>query len=87
MKKLLLVGTVIVLESQIALASGAFGHLMPQKEEAPVVNHNERFCSIFTQKAKDYEANMRDDHFAKKTLESYKKRAKLFCDKSKKEQL
>jgi len=40
---------------------------------------NERLCKIFTDKAKRYERNMRDDVLAKASLASYKHRAEMFC--------
>ena len=43
----------------------------------------ERLCKLFTQKAKAYKLHMRDDTYAKATLASYEKRAKVFCSKSK----
>ena len=50
-----------------------------QKENS----ENERLCKLFTLKAEKYQKSMRDDELAKKTLLSYKKRAKTFCDKAK----
>jgi len=44
-------------------------------------NENAKLCSLFTQKADTYKLTMRDDHYAKATLESYKKRADHYCSK------
>ncbi len=43
----------------------------------------ERLCKVFTKKVEDYKKNMRHDKYAEVTLDSYKKRAKLFCAKAK----
>ena len=40
---------------------------------------NTRLCNVFTKKVKKYELSMRDDAFAKATLDSYKKRQASFC--------
>ena len=52
-------------------------------EKAALKHDQERahFCKAFTQKAIDYKKNMRDDELARITLESYKKRANIFCSK------
>jgi hypothetical protein len=42
---------------------------------------NERLCKLFTLKAKTYKKNMREDAYAIQTLESYQKRANMFCKK------
>ncbi|MDH4944775.1 hypothetical protein [Sulfurimonas sp. C5] len=38
-------------------------------------------CKVFQNKIKTYEKKMRDDSYARTTLESYKKRAKIYCTK------
>lgn len=38
-------------------------------------------CKVFQDKIKAYKKKMRDDSYAKTTLESYKKRAKIYCTK------
>jgi len=43
--------------------------------------YDARLCKIFQKKVLHYQKNMRDDAYAKTTLASYKKRAKLFCTK------
>ncbi|WP_457746389.1 hypothetical protein [Sulfurimonas sp.] len=43
--------------------------------------YDARLCKVFQTKILNYEKNMRDDAYAKTTLESYKKRAKIFCTK------
>ncbi len=40
---------------------------------------NDRLCKVFKQKIVDYKKTMRHDKYAKATLESYKKRAAMFC--------
>jgi len=44
---------------------------------------NERLCKLFTEKAKAYKKNMRQDELAVKTLRSYEKRASRYCIKAK----
>jgi len=46
-----------------------------------VFNEGPRLCKIFNKKAFEYEKDMRDDKLAKITLDSYKKRANIFCSK------
>jgi len=43
------------------------------------IKNEERLCKIFQNKALSYKKTMRDDEYAKKTLESYENRADLFC--------
>ncbi|MFK5938515.1 MAG: hypothetical protein QM497_08980 [Sulfurimonas sp.] len=43
--------------------------------------NEERLCKVFTNKALSYEKTMRDDAYAKKTLESYESRAASYCSK------
>lgn len=42
---------------------------------------NERLCQLFTEKAETYKATMRKDALAVKTLQSYEKRAALYCSR------
>ena len=51
-----------------------------QKEESKRADY-ERLCKIFKQKVIDYKKTMRDDAYARATLESYQKRAEIFCKK------
>jgi len=51
-----------------------------QKEESKKADY-ERLCKIFKQKVIDYKKTMRDDAYARATLESYQKRAEIFCKK------
>jgi len=45
-----------------------------QKEEAA------RLCKIYTKKASDYKAEMRDDQFAKATLKNYVRLETKYCN-------
>jgi hypothetical protein len=45
------------------------------------IKKDKRLCKIFQNKIIDYKKNMRDDAYAHSTLESYKKRAKIYCGK------
>ena len=51
------------------------------KRLCTVFNEGPRLCKIFNKKALEYEKDMRDDRLAKITLDSYKKRADIFCSK------
>ncbi|MFT7879491.1 MAG: hypothetical protein ABXS91_03765 [Sulfurimonas sp.] len=44
---------------------------------------NERLCKLFTEKAETYRETMRSDDLAFSTLESYQKRAEIYCSKVK----
>lgn len=50
-------------------------------QETKVSKYDPEFCKVFQDKIKTYKETMRDDAYAKKTLESYKKRAKIYCTK------
>ena len=41
--------------------------------------NEERLCKVFKNKALSYKKTMRDDAYAKKTLESYETRAASYC--------
>jgi len=43
--------------------------------------YSESMCKIFKKKIVDYEKKMRNDEYAKVTLQSYKHRAKIYCTK------
>lgn len=45
---------------------------------------SERLCKLFTEKAETYKKTMRSDDLAFKTLQSYEKRAALYCKTEKK---
>ena len=64
-----------------ALVSGFFNESQNDEDKTKAIE-NQRLCKIFTHKAEVYEKTMRDDVFAKITLESYKHRASLFCKKA-----
>lgn len=38
-----------------------------------------RLCKVFKEKAISYKKTMRNDVYAKKTLENYENKSKLFC--------
>lgn len=42
---------------------------------------NQRLCKLFTDKVEKYKEDMRSDELAAATLESYKKRAEIYCSK------
>ena len=43
---------------------------------------NDRLCKLFTQKVINYKKTMRDDDYARVTLQSYEQRADMFCKKA-----
>lgn len=59
--------------------------LYADSSELKQMQEKERLCKIFTQKATTYAKNMRNDELAHITLESYKNRANIFCNKKPKE--
>lgn len=54
-----------------------------QKTDKMKQQENERLCKLFTDKAETYRETMRSDDLAFATLESYKKRAEVYCSKVK----
>ena len=50
-------------------------------DSAKESKYDPALCKVFQDKIKTYEKQMRDDEYAKTTLESYKKRAKIYCTK------
>ena len=77
MKKIIL----IVLISTFAF-SGFFNESNGDTDKASK-EENARLCQVFTMKAERYKKNMRDDEYAKKTLENYLAKARKFCSASK----
>ncbi len=71
----------IVLLTAIATALFAASDL--HKADAMKKYKNERLCKVFQQKIIDYKKHMRSDEYAKATLESYEKRAAIFCGTTK----
>lgn len=52
-----------------------------EKAEQKYQEERTHLCQVYSRKAIDYEKTMREDELAQITLESYKKRAKIFCSK------
>lgn len=77
MKYTLLSG-LILLSTLLAADTSIFQHKTQQKPKGP---DDEALCKLFSDKAIAYEKNMRDDDYAKVTLQSYKHRAALYCHK------
>ena len=50
-----------------------------QQETKPQGPSDSSLCKLFTDKAIAYEKSMRNDDYAKVTLQSYKDRAALYC--------
>ena len=61
-----------------SLFAGFFESDTKQAEEMKK-QENERLCKLFTDKVEKYRENMRNDDLAAATLESYKKRAEIYC--------
>jgi len=72
-----------ILWSILLLATIVNADFFNSEIKAQKAHEKERahYCEVFTQKVIDYQKNMRDDELAKITLESYKKRKKIFCSK------
>ncbi len=73
MKKTIL----LLLMLALSLTAGFF-----QTEEQlaqELKEERKHFCNFFTHKAKEYKKNMRNDELAYLTLESYNKRATIYC--------
>jgi len=71
--------SIILLILSMILSVSSFA--MPYKNTSASHNENGRLCKLFKQKALKYEKTMRSDSYARQTLESYQKRAKIFCSK------
>lgn len=69
----------ILLLAHVSLYADYFNSA--KKAELKHQQERARYCKIFTKKAIDYEKTMREDELARMTLESYKKRAKIYCSK------
>lgn len=67
--------------SSLALASDT--SIFEHKTEKPEPADNKEMCKLFTEKAAAYEATMRHDEYAEATLQSYKDRAAIYCNKKK----
>ena len=72
MKTLLLVLTTIFFTINLSASTNISGVL-----------NNDKLCKLFTEKVKDYKVKTehRKDIYAIKTLESYEKRANIYCSK------
>lgn len=53
--------------------------IFEHKTEKPAGVDNQAMCKLFTEKAADYKATMRDDEYAHVTLKSYQDRAAFYC--------
>lgn len=76
MRKLFLLISILLTVS-LSADTSIFDH----KTEKPVEVDNQAMCKLFTEKAADYKATMRDDEYAHVTLKSYQDRAALYCKK------
>ncbi|MDM5271855.1 hypothetical protein PGH07_06670 [Sulfurovum sp. zt1-1] len=65
-----------------SLFAGFFESDTKQAEEMQQ-QEDQRLCKLFTDKVKIYQENMRSDELAAATLDSYKKRAEIYCAKVK----
>ncbi|MDY0401844.1 hypothetical protein [Sulfurovum sp.] len=75
----ILIATLLMVSSLLA---GFFGSETKEAEEMKQ-QEDQRLCKLFTEKAEKYREKMRNDDFAAATLESYKKRAEIYCSKVK----
>ena len=63
--------TILLTILTLTMTTGLFAGSAFQKDE--------RLCKIFKAKAISYQKTMRDDAYAKKTLQNYENKTKLFC--------
>jgi len=63
----------LVLLVLVIISVSLFGKTTTKKDS--------RLCKIFQEKIIDYKKKMRHDAYAQTTLESYRKRAKIYCTK------
>ncbi len=73
MKKILLL-LLLIIQSSLA---GFFETAQTRADK--IAKERAHYCEFFTNKAAHYKKQMRDDELAHITLESYKKRAKIYC--------
>ena len=65
--------TILLTIMALSITTGLFA--------ASEATNKERLCKVFKEKVLTYKETMRKDAYAKKTLESYENRRKLFCTK------
>jgi len=70
----------------LALFSNESNSTVETKEKSTLIK-DERLCGIFQEKALSYKKQMRGDPLAAATLDSYIKRANIFCSKPSQEEL
>lgn len=70
----------ILLSIMLATASFAYSIQSTTGADMAKSKNDAAMCKMFSGKAINYQKNMRDDSYAKKTLESYKTRAELYCN-------
>ncbi|MDF1874363.1 hypothetical protein JHD48_01290 [Sulfurimonas sp. SAG-AH-194-I05] len=68
----------------LLLSSAAFAFTLPTayQDQKIGIDKDAKLCKLFQKKAHLYEKTMREDIYAKKTLESYQLRAELYCIKN-----
>ena len=71
----------IFITTLLLLTNTLFASTVNLASSTTINNESQRLCQVFNEKASQYKNNMRNDVYAKKTLKSYEKRAKLYCDK------
>lgn len=72
---------ILVIGIFFSLTLGADTSIFEHKTEKVVDDNSKELCKLFTDKAAKYQATMRDDEYAHVTLQSYKDRAALYCNK------
>ena len=72
---------IVLLAFLLTLTASADFFNSEAKAEQQYQAERAKYCQFFTKKASDYKKNMRDDELAHITLESYQKRAKIYCSK------
>ncbi len=79
----------IILFLLVLIQSSSAGFFETTETRAnEVAQERAHYCEFFTTKALEYQKDMREDELAYLTLESYKKRAKIYCsDEALKEEI
>jgi len=67
--------SVLLILVMLTISVFAFGSTADNTQE------DNRLCKVFSNKVQMYKKNMRKDEYAKTTLQSYEKRAQLYCSK------
>jgi len=65
--------TILLTIMTLTMTTGLFANSAFKKDD--------RLCKVFQDKAIQYKKTMRNDEYAKKTLQNYENKTKMFCSK------